>query len=196
VAERQRRTVRVEFGHEPHFVEHRRHGIQSLAPFEAVKSLHGRLAMLGDPRVESVTEDIGLSDSNHMLRQVPEHLRFATREELVGGLARRVAIPRLPDLDDQHLRYSVVAHKRIALSFASFFFALIGAPLGIYFRRGGRMVAFFISFLIVLVVYYPLLLLGEAIATDGRLPAPAGAWLGNAMIAGIGVFLLIRVFRE
>ncbi len=162
----------------------------SIDPDEEMLLLHLENAVAMWDEGHMTTDDFYIGFS---LSQAQVKIRSPVKESSLLELLYRV---RRDDLSDQHLRYAVTAHKRIALSFASFFFALIGAPLGIYFRRGGRMMAFFISFLIVLIVYYPMLLLGEAVATDGRIPPPAGAWLGNAMVAGIGLILLIRVFRE
>ncbi len=94
------------------------------------------------------------------------------------------------------LELKVEVHRRLALSFACLVFALVGAPLGVLFRRGGKLAALFVSFLVVMFVFYPLLTLGQALAEEGTVPAFVGLWLPDVTVGGIGIALLLRVFRQ
>lgn len=150
--------------------------------------LHDATIRQGDSFANHEQLPIGFSLSDQQ-KKMRLPLKEVGLDELLYRLER-------DDLSKRHPIISTELHKRIALSFASLVFAILGAPLGIVFRQGGRMKAFFMSFMFVLVLYYPLTLLGEAVSSGGRIPAGLGMWLANGMIGAIGLVLLIRVFRE
>jgi lipopolysaccharide export LptBFGC system permease protein LptF len=82
-------------------------------------------------------------------------------------------------------------HFRNAGSATCFIFMLIGIPLGILARRGSFIVALAISFCIVLLVHYPLMMIGETLATDGYLAPWIAEWMANGAVGCIGLGLLI-----
>ena len=84
-------------------------------------------------------------------------------------------------------------HFRMCHSLAAFLFALIGAPIGILFRRGGRMAAFGLSFFPIL-GYYALAYLGEAMAVAGGDPVFTG-WLPGIALGLLALGLNIKVMR-
>ncbi len=86
----------------------------------------------------------------------------------------------------------VEIHKKFALPAACLVFALIGLPLGVVTRRGGRAAGFAVSVGIVL-AYYVLLAVGEARAIDGRLPPAFAMWLPDLLLGLLGAFALHRV---
>ncbi|HHI69068.1 MAG TPA: YjgP/YjgQ family permease [Planctomycetes bacterium] len=84
-------------------------------------------------------------------------------------------------------------HFRMCHSLAALLFALIGAPIGILFRRGGRMAAFGLSFFPIL-GYYALAYLGEAMAVAGGDPVLTG-WLPGIALGLLALVLNIKVMR-
>jgi lipopolysaccharide export system permease protein len=88
-------------------------------------------------------------------------------------------------------RIVVEPWRRWANGFSALCFVLVGAPMAIRMRNADFLTSFFLSFLPILVVYYPVFMLGVDGAKDGRLP-PAAAWLGNLLIAVWGWWLLRR----
>lgn len=84
--------------------------------------------------------------------------------------------------------------RRWANGFSCFCFVLIGAPMAIRLRHAEFLAIFFVCFLPILVVYYPLLAVSVDQAKDGAMPPPA-VWLGNLVLAMWGVWLLRRVIR-
>jgi lipopolysaccharide export system permease protein len=88
-------------------------------------------------------------------------------------------------------RIVVEPWRRWANGFSALCFVLVGAPMAIRMRNADFLTSFFLCFLPILVVYYPLFMLGVDGAKDGRLP-PAAAWLGNLLIAVWGWWLLRR----
>ena len=96
------------------------------------------------------------------------------------------------DLRDIRMRI----HKRLSQALSVLTFALLGIPLGITAGRRSVMIAFGLSFAIVLVVFYPLLILGQVAAEAGTLPLVPAIWGGNAMTLAIGAFLSVKVLRR
>jgi lipopolysaccharide export system permease protein len=85
-------------------------------------------------------------------------------------------------------------YRRWANGFSCLGFALIGAPMAIRRKHGEFWGSFFLCFLPILVVYYPLLVGCLSWAKNGALP-PQSVWLGNLVLAAWGMWLLRRVIR-
>jgi len=81
--------------------------------------------------------------------------------------------------------------RRSALAAAAFFFALIGIPLGIISAKSGKIGAFLLASLPVLLAYYPLLIGASNLARSDKLPPYPALWTGNAVL-GIAAFVLYR----
>ena len=86
----------------------------------------------------------------------------------------------------------VELHRRIALPFACIAFALIGLPLGLSTRRGGRSVGLVLSAILML-VYYTIFIGGTGTAAGTRELSPAiGTWMANLSFTLLGIILLLR----
>jgi lipopolysaccharide export system permease protein len=85
-------------------------------------------------------------------------------------------------------------YRRWANGFSCLGFVLIGAPMAIRRKHGEFWGSFFACFLPILLVYYPMLVGCLERAKNGDLP-PQAVWLGNAVLAAWGVWLLRRVIR-
>ena len=96
----------------------------------------------------------------------------------------------------QHLhRLQTEPPRRWANGFSCLCFALIGAPMAIQLKNANALTSFFACFLPILIVYYPFFAYGLDRAKAGAVPAPT-VWLGNAVLAICGVWLLRRVLRH
>lgn len=84
--------------------------------------------------------------------------------------------------------------RRWANGFSCLCFVLVGAPMAIRLRNADVLTTFFLCFMPILVVYYPLLTFGTNSAKDGALP-PIAVWLCNVVLILWGAWLLRRVFR-
>ncbi|MFO0788874.1 MAG: LptF/LptG family permease [Pirellulales bacterium] len=84
--------------------------------------------------------------------------------------------------------------RRWANGFSCFCFVLIGIPVSVWMRFSEFIASFFICFLPILLVYYPLLAVSVDQAKDGAFP-PWSVWLGNVVLAIAGMLLLRRVNR-
>ncbi len=85
--------------------------------------------------------------------------------------------------------------RRWANGFSCLCFVLVGIPVSIRMRYSEFIASFFICFLPILLVYYPLLAVSVDKAKDGTFP-PYAVWLGNIVLATAGIWLLRRVNRN
>ena len=85
--------------------------------------------------------------------------------------------------------------RRWANGFSCLCFALIGIPVSVRMRFSEFIASFFICFLPILIVYYPLLAVSVDKAKDGVFP-PYSVWLGNIVLAVAGILMLRRVNRH
>jgi lipopolysaccharide export system permease protein len=85
--------------------------------------------------------------------------------------------------------------RRWANGFSCLCFVLVGAPMAIRMRNADFLTSFFLCFLPILVVYYPVFMLGVSRVKAGVLPPPA-VWMGNILIMLWGLWLLRRVIRD
>jgi len=88
----------------------------------------------------------------------------------------------------------VELHYRFALPVASLVLALVGVPLGLSTRKGGKAVGVLMTVLLVF-VYYMLMAFGLSFAKQGRLNPVAGLWIANASFALAGVLMLSQIHR-
>ncbi len=84
--------------------------------------------------------------------------------------------------------------RRWANGFSCLCFVIVGAPMAIRLRHAEFLAIFFVCFLPILLVYYPMLAVSVAQAKDGAIPAQT-VWLGNLVLALWGAWLIRRVIR-
>lgn len=92
-------------------------------------------------------------------------------------------------------KYRVEIHKKFSIAFACVIFILIGVPLGLRIRRGGLGAAGILATCIFL-FYWVTLVNGEKLADRGHLTPWIGMWMANAIIAVIGVLLIVAVVQN
>ncbi len=92
-------------------------------------------------------------------------------------------------------RYLVEIHKKFAIPAAAIVFALIGAPIGSRFPRGGIGMVLLVS-LLVFNVYYVGLIAGEDLADRGVIPPFWGMWAPNVLFLFLGLYLMYREGRQ
>ncbi len=107
----------------------------------------------------------------------------------------RTARSRIKTYKQSINRYLVEVHKKFSIPFSSIVFILIGAPLGIFARKGSLGVGATLSIFFFL-IYWIGLILGEDLA-DRRLLTPFMAmWLPNILIGLAGSYLTWRAVKE
>jgi len=90
---------------------------------------------------------------------------------------------------------SIEFHRRLALPTACVVLALVGIPLGLSSKKGGKSTGFVLTIILVF-AYYFVSLLGVALAKQGTVPAGLGVWLADIVFFLGGSFLLWRAERK
>ncbi len=90
--------------------------------------------------------------------------------------------------------YRIEFHKRFSYPFACLVLMLVGVPLGLSSKRGGKSTGFVLTILLVF-VYYFFSSVGVAFAKNGRLSPFLGVWGANLIFAIVGVILLYQMSR-
>jgi lipopolysaccharide export system permease protein len=157
----------------------------------------------------------GVSPSQMPLRIMPE--RAARQTELIerleqqqaahlayvmasGDYARLVAADtneraeRLQQARWNLYRMRLEPFRRWANGFSCLCFVMVGLPMAILRRYSETWATFFVCFLPILLIYYPLMMFAVDRAKMGALP-PVISWLGNCVLALWGLWLLRRVYR-
>ena len=86
-------------------------------------------------------------------------------------------------------RFLLELHSRFSYPAACLVLMLVGVPLGVVSRRGGKSSGFVFTLLLV-VLYYVLSYTGIALGRQDKLSAFLAVWLANILFAAAGVFLL------
>ena len=96
----------------------------------------------------------------------------------------------------KHLIYCLRSepYRRWANGFTCLCFALMGIPVAMLLRHADVLTNFFVCFLPILAIYYPLLLLSNNLATSGK--PPVCFWMANVVLAIPAVALLRQIIRH
>jgi LPS export ABC transporter permease LptG/LPS export ABC transporter permease LptF len=86
-------------------------------------------------------------------------------------------------------RFLIELHKRFAYPAACLVLMLVGVPLGVTSRRGGKSSAL-VATIALVVVYYSLTLIGIALGRQNWIPAFLAVWMANLLFTAGGIFLL------
>lgn len=170
--------------------------------------------MFEDPRDRSAWLELRDAVTHLMRRHQPEayqqninrELRIQIESPAHHDGARRMGvrvtetpdlIRRLGDPDfsvSERREAAIEVHKRMVIPAATVVLALLGFPLGIRNRRGGKGFGFIASLGIVM-VYYVLLSNGELLALSGTLPAWLAMWMPNIVLIIAAALTLRHVNR-
>jgi lipopolysaccharide export system permease protein len=93
-------------------------------------------------------------------------------------------------------QFETEKQQRTAMACGSLFFVLLGAPVGILFARRDFLSAFISCFVPIILVYYPLILLGTNMGKDGFLPPVVALWLSNFVLAVLSGFVWPSVMKH
>ncbi len=91
--------------------------------------------------------------------------------------------------------YLIEYHRRFALPTSCLVLALVGIPLGLSSKKGGKSAGFVLTILLVF-TYYLVTLIGVSLARQGKVSPGVGAWLADVVFFVGGALLLWRVERK
>ena len=139
----------------------------------------------GDPQqfnISSfVTTDLPLS----LGQQSDVHL--GRMDTAIYALPLKVLLKRIQGTDNK--RYVIELYNRFSFPAACLVLMLVGVPLGVNSRRGGKSSGFVFAILLVF-IYYFLSIIGTELGRQNRLPVFLAVWSANLIFATVGVFLL------
>lgn len=126
--------------------------------------------------------DVSLNDPIHIEERAksPPSLSLRELNEKMGDSTLN---------DEQKQTFSIEYHKRLALSFACFIFALIGVAFGIQNDRRGSKSSGFILAVGFIILYWVLYLSFEGLARGGHIPIVLATWSTNI------IFLIFATFN-
>ena len=154
--------------------------------FRVTKFHEQRLAL-------QLTEDL---ERGEFQNQTPRSMSIAQLGAFVNRLEGAVQTSQNPDFTRRKLRLAKVEyHKKFSIPFACLAFGLMGVPLGLMVKQGGKMIGFGVG-LAVILVYYLLLQIGQSTGLEGILSPALAMWLPNIVISVFGIALSIRMIGE
>jgi LPS export ABC transporter permease LptG/LPS export ABC transporter permease LptF len=90
--------------------------------------------------------------------------------------------------------YWIEFNRRLALPTACLVLVLIGIPLGLSAKKGGKGAGFLLTIVLVF-IYYFVSIIGVSLARGGKISPVLGVWMANIVFGLIGVVLLSRTDR-
>ena len=118
-----------------------------------------------------------------------------TRALSLQELLRRGDVPVTTHQQEVAVRpYRIEFHRRFSYPFACLVLMLVGVPLGLSSKRGGKSTGFVLTILLVF-IYYFLSSVGVALAAQGKLSPLLGVWGANLLFAAAGALLLQQMSR-
>ncbi len=115
--------------------------------------------------------------------------RLLQEDYTVVGAMRKFAIS---DLN----RYKTEIYNRFSMSTSCFFFVMIGGPFSIMQGRRQFLTSFFLCFLPILLIYYPIALLMLSLCKNGQANPAYAMWAGNALLGIAGLWAMYKVLKH
>lgn len=126
-------------------------------------------------------------------KQEELQLNKTVQEMETGSLYKRVY--QRHDLSrEDYVDAAIELHQRFALPLACILLALVGIPLGLSSRKGGKSMAFIMTVVLAFLYYLGFITL-IGLAKKGSLPVPVAVWTPDAIFLVVGTFLISRLER-
>jgi LPS export ABC transporter permease LptG/LPS export ABC transporter permease LptF len=152
--------------------------------------------------------DISLSDPNQydistfLSTELPiqtgqqnEDSHLSRRDTPMQALGMRELWELLKTSSDADARaYRIELHRRFSFPTACLVLMLVGVPLGLSSKRGGKGTGFVVT-LVLVFLYYFLSIIGTALARQDKVPAFLGVWGANIIFTIAGVLLIQQMSR-
>lgn len=117
-------------------------------------------------------------------------IRLGRMDTAIYAMSSDALLQRAHEQDGR--RFLLELHTRFSYPVACFVLMLVGVPLGMISRRGGKSSGFVFTLLLV-ILYYVLSYVGFALGKQGKLPVFLAVWLANLIFSAAGAFLLWQI---
>ncbi len=148
---------------------------------------------------ELVEAQLGLIDKFAFERK---RQAVAAAFQVAAGLVPQINWGKVREAHIQHAYWKqkyqemeTEKHVRIALAGGVFFFALLGAPVGILFAKRDFLSSFITCFIPIIILYYPLVLAGINMGKEGVAP-PSIVFSGDLLLGVIAGFFALPPVRR
>jgi LPS export ABC transporter permease LptF/LPS export ABC transporter permease LptG len=164
--------------------------------------------VVADPENNKFELHLGSGSTHEYDPHAPQHYNVTTfgQSEIPVEISSPVAGPKNVAVSDSERSISellaengphwrdarVEFHRRIAFPAACLVFALLGVPIGVRPRRGGRAAGLILT-LVLIGGYYFLFVTGAHMAQQGSVAPWAGIWAGNIAGLILGLIFLRRI---
>jgi len=91
--------------------------------------------------------------------------------------------------------FEVDYHMKFSIPYSGLIFVLLGVPLGLRVKRGGKATGVIISIVLVL-FYYVLLSTTRSMGRGGMMSPVIAAWLPNIVFGVLGIFIMLSAERK
>ncbi len=126
------------------------------------------------------------------LRLSPQSdVHLGRMDTAIYAVPTKALLERIRGTGSQHdkNRYLIELNNRFSYPTACLVLMLVGVPLGVVSRRGGKSSGFVFTLLLV-ILYYIMSYTGVALARQDKMPVILAVWLANLLFATVGIFLL------
>jgi LPS export ABC transporter permease LptG/LPS export ABC transporter permease LptF len=141
--------------------------------------------------------EISTFDTTDIPIQIPQPSSSQQTEPATLSEMNASALLRAANTADPNTRrWTLIEfHRRFALPTACLVLAMVGIPLGLSSKKGGKSSGFVLTILLVF-LYYSLSLIGVSLARQARVSPAAGVWLADFLFLIGGAFLLWQSERR
>ncbi|MFP4026381.1 MAG: LptF/LptG family permease [Candidatus Brocadiia bacterium] len=162
---------------------------------DRIDALKGKVVAAEENRLEARQKQ---RKSLQSVREIKKRVAELSEErESVENIMKEWQQKRRQAEEQKDLReLEVRMHRRLALAVAVFMFGLLGMPLGVMTKHRSSMIAFGIGFAFMVIIFYPMLIVGQIAAETGTLPVAAAMWSGNAVTLFIIVLLFWSLMKK
>ena len=126
-----------------------------------------------------------LVEGSYLWYELAQGADYRARQEVVPSRIQEAKRDR-NHYRRKSLSHAFELHQRIAMSRAPFIIVIVGASVGLMIQNSNRLVVFGISAIPIILVYYPMQMLGETLGYKERLSPFLASWLSNFVTGEIG----------
>lgn len=144
---------------------------------------------------KELEKEVGLEESEAIVER-RSNMTTADLLRRAADLRRRGQDERATrkGLEMSLVRIVTEVRLREALAFATLALCCVGVPIGMWMRRQSRLASFAIGILVYLALY-AMIVGGEGLAVEQRLPPWLALWGPDILVGTLGIVALLRMFR-
>lgn len=139
---------------------------------------------------------ISTFDSTEIPIQIPAPAKQERERAALGERTTTMLLEQSRRAEPILKRWELIEfHRRFALPTACLVLAMVGIPLGLSSKKGGKSTGFVLAMILVF-SYYSVSLIGVSLARQNRVSPALGVWLADGVFFVVGMVLLWRAERR